>query len=174
MIPFLLSAAVLALTVLSCVSDIRTMRIPNLYSALIIAFFIPAFFLEPAAFGRWWEPLGAFALMFAVTFGMYCAGMVGSGDTKLGSVLALWLGLKGLILYLFWMALMGGVLGVLSILMRRKKPFRNPPEGSWMAVAQSGKSAVPYGVAISFGFWVSFFHTGIFHHGIDELSKIIH
>lgn len=170
----LLTFLVLAVTVVSCVTDFRTMKIPNLHSAIILAAFVAGFALSPESFGKWWSHLGAFALMFAVTFGMYAAGMIGSGDTKLGSVLALWLGIKGFVLYLFYMALAGGVLGVVSVVLRKKKLVKNPPEGSWIAQVQSGKSVVPYGIAISFGAWISFFHTGFMHHQIDELIKIIH
>jgi prepilin peptidase CpaA len=170
----ILLLTVLSVTVLSCISDFRTMRIPNFHSAIILASFLLAWLISPASFGKWWDPVASFALMFSVTFGMYCARMVGSGDTKLGSVLAPWIGLKGIAIYLFFMALAGGVLGVMAIVMRKKKPFKNPPEGSWAAQVQSGKSAVPYGIAITIGAWVALFHTGLMHHQIDEVLRIIH
>jgi prepilin peptidase CpaA len=170
----LLTLVMLAVTLLSCVSDFRTMRIPNLYSAIVLIGFVAAWLISPGSFGKWWDPLIAFAIMFAVTFGMYCAGMVGSGDTKLGSALAPWVGLKGMALYLFFMALVGGALGIMAIIMRKKNLFAEAPVGSWIAQVQSGKSAVPYGIAITAGAWAALFHTGFFHHQIDELIKIIH
>lgn len=173
MIAFILTLAVLAVTAASCVSDYRAMRIPNLHSAIVIGAFLLAFLISPEAFGRWWEHLGAFALMFGVTFAMYCAGMVGSGDTKLGSALALWVGLKGLMPYLFYMTLAGGILGVISLVLRRKKPILNPVPGSWVAKVQEGKSVVPYGIAISVGAWGALLHTGFIYHQIDEVFKII-
>ena len=169
-----LTLAVLAVTVASCVSDVRSTRIPNWHSVVVLAAFVPAFLLSPESFGPWWSHLGAFALMFAVTFGLFAAGIMGGGDTKLGSVLALWVGMKGLMVYLFYMALVGGVLGVLSIIFRKRKPFVNPIAGSWIAQVQAGENAVPYGVAISVGAWAAFFHTGFLHHQLDELFKIIH
>ena len=36
------------------------------------------------------------------------------------------------------------------------------------------RCAVPYGLAISFGAWAAFFHTGFLDHRIDEVIKIIH
>jgi prepilin peptidase CpaA len=141
---------------------------------LILASFIVAFVLSPESFNKWWVHIGAFVLMFGVTFGMFCLNMLGSGDTKLGSVLALWVGLKGLMIYLFYMTLAGGVLGIASIILYRKKFFKNPREGSWVARVQEGKSAIPYGVAISVGFWGALFHTGFLYHQLDEVLKIIH
>jgi len=170
----LLFCMTVAVTVFSCVSDVRTMRIPNAHSVIILAAFAAAFALAPQLFGRWWEHVGAFTVMFAATFAMFSAGMLGSGDTKLGSALALWVGLRGLMIYLLFMTLAGGVLGIASLVLRGKKVFRDPQPESWMAKAQAGKSVVPYGVAISFGFWTALFHTAIFHHTLDEVFRIIH
>ena len=170
----LLTLAVLLLTLASCVSDMRTMRIPNWHSAAVIVAFILSFAASPDSFGKWWDPLASFALMFAATFFMYWKNMIGSGDTKLGSVLALWVGLKGLVIYLFYMTLLGGILGGLSLVLLRRKPFAHPLPGSWMAQAQDGKRVVPYGVAISFGAWGALLHTGFISHQLHELFKIIH
>jgi Flp pilus assembly protein protease CpaA len=81
--------------------------------------------------------------------------------------------MKGLVVFLFYMALMGGLLGIAALVMKKKQPFKNPPEGSWAQKAQSGKSVVPYGIAITFGAWCAFFHTGFIHHTVDEVLKII-
>jgi Flp pilus assembly protein protease CpaA len=72
------------------------------------------------------------------------------------------------------MAVMGGVMGGLTLALQKKKLFKNPKPGSWIEQAQAGKNAVPYGVAISFGFWMSFFHTDAIHHQLNEVFKIIH
>ncbi len=173
MIVALLTGVVLVVTLLACVSDVRSMRIPNAYSIIILVTFVLAFLVSPESFGQWWEHLGAFGLMFAVTFIMFIVNMVGGGDTKLASALALWVGLKGLMAYLFYMALVGGLLGILSIILRKKKPFKNPLEGSWVAQVQAGKSAVPYGIAIGVGAWASLLHTDFLRHQIDEVFKII-
>lgn len=169
-----LTAVVLVVTVMACVSDVRSLRIPNLYSVIVIAAFAIAFLVSPEAFGKWWHHLGAFAGMFVITYAMFCFGMLGAGDSKFGSALALWVGLKGLMPYLLLMAMMGGVIGIVSIFFRKKKPFANPLPGSWMAVAQEGKNSVPYGVAISFGAVGALLHTGFIYHQLDELVRIIH
>lgn len=174
MIVFLLLCAVLAVTLLSCVSDVRALRIPNWHSLVIIGAFAVAFAASPESFGKWWHHLAALGIFFVITYLMFIAGMMGGGDSKLGSALALWVGLKGIVIYVFWMALMGGVIGVLSLWMKKKKPFSAPPAGSWMAAAQEGKNAIPYGLAISFGAWMALLHTGLITHQLDEVFKIIH
>ena len=158
----------------ACVSDVRSLRIPDVYSIVVIAAFIPAFLLSPEIFGRWWEHMGALALMFILTYVMFCYGVMGGGDSKFGSALALWVGLKGLVPYVLFMGIMGGVVALASYFIKKKKPFKNPRAGSWVAEVQQGRNAVPYGVAISFGAWMAILHTGIIDHQIHELIKIIH
>lgn len=146
-------------TILSGVSDYRSLRIPNAHSLIVIGAFLIAFAAAPDLFGSVWVHLSSALLVFTVTYLMFHFNVMGAGDTKLASSLALWLGLKPLILFSFLIALAGGVLGVVALYVRRAKPFAAPREGSWIAQAQAGRSAVPYGIAIAVGFWVSFLHT---------------
>jgi prepilin peptidase CpaA len=165
MITLILTLAVLMTTVFSAVSDVRSLRIPNLHCLIILVCFIPAYFATPDLFGGWIHHLGAVAVMFIVTYLMFTAGMMGGGDSKLGSALALWVGLPALLPFLFYMAVMGGVLGVATLYIRKHKPFKTPLTGSWVAQVQDGRNAVPYGVAISFGFWMALIHN-------DFLAKV--
>lgn len=174
MLTAFLTFGVLAVMLLACVSDVKTLRIPNVYSIIVVAAFAAAFLLSPEDFKVWWSHLSAAGGMFIITYIMFCAGMLGAGDSKFGSALALWVGLKGLLIYVFYMAVVGGVIGVIAIYFRKKKPFANPPAGSWMAVAQEGKNSVPYGIAISFGAFASLLQTGFINHQLDELLRIIH
>ena len=174
MVVALLTFAVLVVTLMSCVSDIRTLRIPNSYVIAVAAFFIVAYAWDPGAFGRWWEHLGALVAIFVITYVMFCLGMMGGGDAKMGSALALWVGLKGILPYVIYMGIAGGVVGVLSLFFRKKKLFRNPRPGSWIAVVQDGGNAVPYGIAISIGAWAGLFHTGFLPQQLHELIKTIH
>ena len=165
---------VLAVTVLGCISDIRSLRIPNAYSLIVIACFVPAWSAEPRNFAPLWDHLAAMAIIFSITYAMFTAGMMGGGDSKFGTALGLWVGLKGLLPFVFYMALMGGILGAVALGLRNKKLFSNPIPGSWVEQLQSGQNAVPYGVAISLGCWASFLHTGLLDHQLNEVFKIIH
>jgi len=86
--------------------------------------------------------LGVAALAFAVLAGMFALRMMGGGDVKLLTALALWIAPMAFVKLLVIMAVAGGVLtlvmGVHHILTRRKD-----------------KIQVPYGVAIAVGaLWV--------------------
>ena len=173
-ITLIMTFVVLVVTLLSCVADVRFMRIPNWHALVILGCFIPAWLAMPSTFGNIWYHAGALAAMFVITYIMFCSRMIGGGDAKLGTALALWTGLKGLAPFMLYMAIMGGVLGLAAILLRKRKLFNNPSPGSWVGQAQNGRSAVPYGVAISVGAWAAFFHTGFVHNQLNEVFRIIH
>lgn len=173
-ITLIMTLAVFIVTLLSCVSDVRSLRIPNWHSLAVTGCFIPAYAAMPEAFGGIWQHIGAMGIMFAVSYAMFSFGMMGGGDSKLGTALGLWLGLKGLMPFLFVMAVTGGMIGFVSLLLRKKKLFKKPLKGSWVEQAQKGRNAIPYGVAISVGAWAAFFHTGFLHQQLNEVFKIIH
>jgi prepilin peptidase CpaA len=171
---FVMTLVVLTVTLLSCVSDVKALRIPNAHTLLVIGCFVPAYVAAPEFFEPLWHHAAALGMMFILTYIMFCLGIIGGGDSKLGTALALWVGLKGLIAYVFYMAMAGGLLGVVTLFLQRKKLFANPATGGWIDRAQSGASALPYGLAISFGFWAALLHTGFLHHQLNEVFKIIH
>ena len=139
------------------VSDWRGMLIPNAYSLGIVVSFVPAwlafaFFAEESGYFQGWSShLGAFAVIFAGSFVLFALNMFGAGDSKLATAFALWVGFEGLGAFVFYMALAGGLLGIATLYLRKRKPVKNPPEGGWIARAQAGDNAVPYGIAITIG-----------------------
>lgn len=155
---------VLGLGLMACRSDYKGMVIPN----YITVFVLLSFFVSYAAlyFGgiQIFEPLKhhliAGGVMFFITFVMFVVRMVGGGDSKLIMAFAFWVGLEGLPVYLFYMALSGVFIGVAAIILKRKKPFKNPAEGSWVARVQSGENVIPYGIAIVTGAFVAFVQLG--------------
>jgi Flp pilus assembly protein protease CpaA len=153
-------------------SDWKGMTIPNLYSALIIGAFFPAFifvkWLGPSAvFFSLTSHLLAALIVFGVTAVMFAVKAIGAADSKLGTAFAFWVGLKGLPAFLFYMALAGGLLGLTALALRKWKPVKNPPAGSWIARVQAGEGSVPYGIAISLGALASFLYLGYL--GVDVL-----
>lgn len=173
-ITFIMTLAVIGVTLVSCVSDVRSMRIPNLHSLIVIGCFVPAWIAAPSAFAPLWQHLGAMVAMFGLSYAMFSMNLMGGGDSKLATALGLWLGLRGLIVCLFFMTIMGGILSLATLLIRKYKPFKSPTVESWVGQVQNGVNAVPYGIAISFGTWVAFLHTGFLDHQLNEVFKIVH
>lgn len=163
---------VLGFMVAASVSDVLRLKIPNVYSLIVIAAFGIAFLADPQLFGPLWQHLVAALVFFVITYILFHVGVMGGGDTKFGTALALWTGLHALMVYMVYLALMGGVLGVVALYIMKKKPARDPKPGSWVAKLQEDKSVVPYGVAISIGALGAFYHTGFLHQILDEVHSI--
>ena len=143
-------------------SDISQMKIPNLYVVGVALSFIPAFavvtLLAPdvAFFASWKSHLIAATLTFGITYILFTFNLVGGGDSKLLSAYALWVGTNGLMPLLFGMAVIGGLLGLVTLLLAKWQPVEKPTYGSWIAKSQKGEQKVPYGVAIFLGAVLTF------------------
>ncbi len=174
MIVLLCIAIVFVVTLMACVSDATSLRIPNLYSVIVLAAFAVAYISAPDVFNPLWKHLLALGIILGVTYLMFIAGMMGGGDSKFASALAIWIAAQGVMVFVFWMAVAGGVIGVLSLWMKKKKPFKRAREGGWVAAAQGGQNKIPYGIAISFGAWMALLHSGLITHQLGEVFKIIH
>lgn len=132
----LLGGLAIALTV-AAATDIRRRQIDNWLNAAI-ALSAPAF---------WWATglslypgvamqLGVALAAFVVLCGMFALRMMGGGDVKLLTALALWLPWQPFMQLLLIMSLIGGVLTVVL--------------GAWHVMRrQHHKLKIPYGVAIA-------------------------
>lgn len=159
---------VIGFGVASAISDFKSMTIPNIYAGFIVLAFIPAYLADVLTgagmefFAPWKSHLIAGALVFIVTFILFSVRIIGAGDSKLCSALALWVGVGGLAPYLFYMAVVGALLGLATKIIHVRKPFKNPSPGGWIAKSQNGELGVPYGIAICFGLIVAFYQLDYF------------
>lgn len=153
--------------VLACVSDIRGMTIPNLYSLVVALSFFIAFITttiggKPEVFSSPWSHILSGLLTFSLTALLFGFRFIGAADSKLATAYAFWISAKDLPVFLVYMTFAGGFLAVVSLILLHQKPFKSPPEGSWMALVQNGESKVPYGVAIFVGALVAFYQSDYF------------
>ena len=166
LIIFLLCVFVaLGVGVLSSLSDINGLKIPNIYSLIILGAFI-ACFASLAMLGK----VDIFApilshiiagfIMLVVTAVLFFTKMIGAADSKLATVYMIWIGLSGLPTFLFTMTFVGGFLGLLALYFQKATPFDSPKAGSWIAQVQAGESKVPYGIAIAAGAFAGFVKVG--------------
>lgn len=138
----LLVALAIALLV-AAFTDIRRRQIDNWLTGAI-ALTAPAFWWA-SGLSLWPDVALQFAVAvgaFAVLAGLFALRMMGGGDVKLLTALALWIAPSLFLKLLIIMALVGGVLTVVM--------------GSWHVMRrQRDKLAIPYGVAIAIGaLWV--------------------
>ncbi|MDZ4307582.1 A24 family peptidase [Allopontixanthobacter sp.] len=138
----LLIALAIALLV-AAFTDIRRRQIDNWLNAGI-ALGAPLFWWS-SGLSLWPDValhLGVALAAFAILAGLFALRMMGGGDVKLLTALALWVKPDWFLELLIIMALLGGALTVVM--------------GAWhVARRQRGRLAIPYGVAISAaGLWV--------------------
>lgn len=152
----------------AALSDFKTMNIPNAYCAGIFLAFIPAYAVDALTGGgldyflTWQSHVLSAVAVFGVTFLLFGLRLIGAGDSKLCSAFALWVALPGLPAFLFYMTVVGAVLGIATKIMNKKILVAAPAEGSWIAKAQGGLAGVPYGIAIVFGAVIAFYQLGYF------------
>jgi prepilin peptidase CpaA len=138
----LLIALAIALVV-AAFTDIRSRQISNWLNGAI-ALGAPLFWWS-SGLSLWPDvaaQLGVALAAFVLLAGLFALKMMGGGDVKLLTALALWVSPSHFMQLLLVMAVAGGVLTVLMV--------------CWhTARRQKDKLAIPYGVAIAFGgLWV--------------------
>lgn len=135
----LLLVALAAILMVAAVIDVRTFTISNRLN-LVVALGAPLYWMS-IALAPWpgvAVQLAAGGIVFVLLAGAFYAGMMGGGDVKLASALALWFSPGGTVKFLVLMSLAGGVLTLGIVLWHRAKRREGRPE-------------IPYGVAIAFG-----------------------
>ncbi|HOO81440.1 MAG TPA: prepilin peptidase [Alphaproteobacteria bacterium] len=161
---------------LSALSDLRGMTIPNLHSLIVLGAFVFCYGAlwfggRDDVFASLASHIVAALIVFLITLAMFMGKLMGAGDSKLASALALWAGLKGLVPFIFYMSVAGGVLALAALALKKWAPVKAPKPESWVAQVQGGASKVPYGVAIVLGALASFVKIGYFD--LDVLSSFV-
>lgn len=138
-----LVAALGCLLLVAVFTDLRSRTIEH-WTNGAIALLAPAYWWA-AGYALWPDvaiqiglALGVFALFAAI----YATGAMGGGDVKLLGALALWLPIIPLLNMLFIMAIAGGVITLIALIIHKIRKIKD-------------KIEVPYGVAIAIGgLWV--------------------
>ncbi len=143
----MLDLAILAIfpgvMVFAAISDMLTMKIPNLASIILAL----GFFIVAIAIGMQWSTIGwhvlAGVLMLVACFVMFNMGWIGGGDAKLAAATALWLGFGLLPTYGVFASIFGGVL-TLAILQLRRMTIEGASFSTpWLARLAKRTAAFP-------------------------------
>jgi prepilin peptidase CpaA len=138
-----------AILIFAAFSDLFTMTISNLVSMALAA----AFFSLALLFGLPFQDIGMHLAcglaVLALTFFLFTRSWIGGGDAKLASATALWLGFDHLLDFGLYAALMGGILTV-GILLLRRWPLPTALRArEWIVRLHDRGSGVPYGIALA-------------------------
>ncbi|MCI4645435.1 MAG: prepilin peptidase [Hyphomonadaceae bacterium] len=141
--------AFLALCLFGALTDIASLTIPNWLNATIAALGVSALAVSGFELGTIGWHLGIAVLAFVASFALFTFGIFGGGDAKMIPAVALWMGPTAIVPFLFWMALVGGLLALIGTLAK----YAPLPEGApvWVSNTLSKGEGVPYGVAIAAG-----------------------
>jgi prepilin peptidase CpaA len=132
-------------------SDVKVRRIPNWTILAVIGLFAAWWLVGPSVSLA--SALGAALIMFVTSCGLYFFRIVGAGDSKLVTVVALFVGISRLPQFIVYMSLAGGALALCLLAME--------PTRALVMLQMRGKGrmdrGVPYGVAIAAGGLVTIF-----------------
>ena len=138
-----------AAVIFAACMDLVSMTIPNKISLFLIAAFLALAPFSGMSLHQFGMHLAAGGLVLTVTFALFFARVLGGGDAKLLAVVALWVGMDQLGLYLLVAGLFGGALAV-ALLMFRSIPLpASLLKEVWLERLHRPKGDIPYGIALS-------------------------
>jgi prepilin peptidase CpaA len=135
------------LLVVAAAEDAARLRISNITVLLVLVGAVVAAAVAGPEVG-FWQNLVVFLALLAVGTPMFAAGKLGGGDVKLLAATGLWFDFRGALWMLIMVALAGGVLALVVLILR----MIGWSEGlRQKVVLLRPKAGIPYGVAIAAG-----------------------
>ncbi|PCH99376.1 MAG: hypothetical protein COB76_05900 [Alphaproteobacteria bacterium] len=159
----------------AAVTDFLKLRIPNIIP-VIVTFCFGGAWIANSYFDltMFEQPLSSHMIvggvMFIVMVVLFFLKLFGGGDAKLIPAICLWVGLNGLPVFLMITTFVGGLLAILSIILRKTnfgqrvitRLIRYPIlQNGWIQALAKGHNVVPYGIAIACGAIASFCSLGL-------------
>lgn len=148
MITTLLCLAFPLLLIYAAWHDVSTMTIPNWVSIVLALAFIPAAFAAGLSLNEVGMHLVFGAVVLIVCAALFYMNVFGGGDAKVIAAASLWTGLSATAPFVMGMAIAGGALAGMLIVMRRMKLSSTKP---WLNRLMSPEEGAPYAVAIAAG-----------------------
>ncbi len=137
--------------VLASMFDLLTFTIPNWLCVLLAASFFPAALVAHLPLAALVAQIACGLTILTATFLLFQFGWLGGGDAKLAAAIALWLGWKGLPLFMIQTGLWGGALAALLLLLRQLPLPLIVLNQKYIARLRDPQGGAPYGIALSFG-----------------------
>jgi prepilin peptidase CpaA len=148
MITSLLCLAFPLLLLYAAWHDVSTMTIPNWVSIVLAIVFVPAAFAAGLSMDQIGMHLVFGAVVLLVCAGLFYLNVFGGGDAKVIAAASLWTGLSASAPFVMGMAIAGGLLAAVLIVMRRMKLSSTQ---AWLNRLMSPEEGAPYAVAIAAG-----------------------
>lgn len=147
-----------ALLLIAMITDAARFIIPNWLNGLIALLYAVFLYMVPEAKDvEYLNALYAFGILFAVGYVLFIFNIMGGGDIKMFSVLALWIGFgEPLLEFVLFTAVLGGLMTLVLLFARMIAAFIGsmlPNKPNIPRVLSFGEP-IPYGIAIAWGFLI--------------------
>lgn len=130
------------------ISDAMSYTIPNKVSFILFVSFVLLVPFSGLSLAEIGSHVAVGFLMLVVGFLLFARGYFGGGDAKIIAAASLWLGPDYTGMFILFAAFYGGILS-LFIMKIYNTPLPSFLAGQkWLINYQTGKAAVPYGIAI--------------------------
>jgi prepilin peptidase CpaA len=136
--------------------DFLTLSIPNRVSLAIALTFFPVALLAGLPLETMVLHTTCALAALAFGFALYAAKWIGGGDAKLFAAAALWIGWGQIVPYGAAVAIVGGALAIMYVILRILPARYTAPVGCWAASIR--QMELPYGVALAGAALVIFPH----------------
>ncbi|WP_027487719.1 A24 family peptidase [Allorhizobium undicola] len=147
--------------VVAAFTDLAGMKIPNTIPAIVLAGFFAAALYQGLGLSQIGLALAAGLAVLAGCFLLFILNAMGGGDAKLLAAAAPWFGFgAGLFAFLINVALCGGVLTLLLLVLRSQKA-RIAASGLRLPHSLLHENKVPYGIAIAAAGLLSLRHISV-------------
>lgn len=151
-----------ALVIVGGLHDLTTMKIPNWVSLALVGIFFPAALLAGVAPADIAAHVGVGVAALAVGMAMFALNWIGGGDAKLLAAGCLWMGVSGVLPFLLWTGVAGGIFCLLLMSARAYYPMVAPAiSRAWVVNLMQPKGDIPYGVAIAVGALMALPESGV-------------
>ena len=151
-----------ALMAYAAASDLMTMTISNRVSILLVAgFLILAYASGMPLSVVFYDHVACGLAVLVLTFILFAFGWIGGGDAKLAAATAVWLGWANLLEYGLEASILGALLTVAILYLRK---YRLPPQligRQWIARLHQAGNGVPYGIALAVAGLAIYPETGV-------------
>lgn len=138
-----------ALLLVAAVSDIQSMRIPNLIPLAVVGALLAVLLITAAPPEAYMDAALSSLIGLGVGYGFFRLKLMGGGDGKLFAASAAWFSAGALLSVGFFVSLAGIIVALAALAFRSVRPAAASPIGGRLRAAL--KAPIPYGVAIAVG-----------------------
>ena len=140
-----------ALLLLAAAWDLWRMEIPNTVCIALAAGFVACALLAGLPWPQLLIQIGIGVLALVLSIALFAFGVLGGGDGKLLAATVPWYAPAALPTLLLWMALAGGVIALIVLLVRQRPLPPRSATWPWLARMHRRDAGIPYAPAIAVG-----------------------